>query len=67
MLILSRRHLEATLREYADHFNGYRPHQALGMQASAPRKRLSVPGKDPPSIHRRDVLGGLIHEYEIAA
>jgi len=68
MLILSRGHLEATLRDYTKHFNGHRPHQALGMQAPAPRTtRLGVPGKDPPYIHRRDVLGGLIHEYEIAA
>ena len=67
MLILSRGHLDATLREYAEHFNRHRPHQALGMQAPAPRKRLRVAGKDPLSIHRRDVLGGLIHEYEVAA
>jgi len=67
MLILSRRHLEATLCEYAEHFNGHRPHRALSMHAPAPRRRLRVVGKDPPSVRRRDVLGGLTHEYEIAA
>ncbi len=33
MLIVSRRHLEATLREYTDHYNGHRPHRALGIEA----------------------------------
>jgi putative transposase len=67
MLIVSPRHLEAPLREYAGHFNGHRPHRALGMQAPAPTTRLRLAGKDPPSIHGCDVLGGVIHEYEIAA
>lgn len=31
MLTLSRRHLQATLRVYIDHYNGHRPHRALGM------------------------------------
>jgi putative transposase len=67
MLILSRRHLEATLLDYATHYNSHRPHRALGMQAPAPRSRLRALGKEPPAVRRRDVLGGLIHEYEIAA
>jgi putative transposase len=67
MLIGSRPHLEATLRDYAEHFNGRRPHRALDMQAPAPTRRLQAVGKDPPSVRRRDVLGGLIHEYQIAA
>ncbi len=67
MLIVSRRHLEATLREYTDHYNGHRPHRALGMEAPAPRRHLHAVGKDPPTVTRQDVLGGLIHEYEIAA
>ncbi len=37
------------------------------MEAPAPKRRLRVVGKDPPSVRRRDVLGGLTHEYEIAA
>jgi hypothetical protein len=32
-----------------------------------PLRRLHAVGKDPPSVKRRDVLGGLIHEYEVAA
>jgi hypothetical protein len=37
------------------------------MQAPAPRQHLCIVGKDPPTLSRRDVLGGLIHEYKIAA
>jgi putative transposase len=67
MLTLSRRHLEATLRIFASHYNGHRPHRALGMEAPAPRRRLHAVGTDPPSVERRDLLGGLIHEYDVAA
>jgi hypothetical protein len=37
------------------------------MDAPVPRQQLRPVGKDPPLIERRDVLGELIHEYEIAA
>ncbi len=67
MLIVNRRHLEATLRDYTDHYNGHQPHRALDMEAPAPKRHLHAVGKDPPPIKRHDVLGGLIHEYEIAA
>ena len=55
------------LRDYAEHFNDHRPHRPLDMEAPAPTRRLQAVGKDPPSVRRRDVLGGLIDEYEIAA
>jgi putative transposase len=67
MLTLSRRHLEATLRVFAKHYNGHRPHRALGMEAPAPRRSRPAVGTAPPSVERRDILGGLIHEYDIAA
>jgi transposase InsO family protein len=67
MLTLSRRHLEATLGVYADHYNGHRAHRALDMEPPAPRPRLCAVGSDPPSVKRRDLLGGLIHEYDVAA
>jgi putative transposase len=61
LLILNRRHLEHVLHVYVDHYNTQRPHQALKLQ---PPDRGEPP---PPSagsqIHRRDRLGGLLHEY----
>jgi hypothetical protein len=61
LLILGRRHLERVLREYVDHYNTARPHQALGLAAPLTRGQPSRPTAD---IVRRDRLGGLIHEYE---
>jgi putative transposase len=68
LLIVGHCHLEAVLREYVSHYNGHRPHRSLDQCAPAlamptePRRTL-----DLRAIRRRDRLGGLIHEYEIAA
>ena len=67
MLIGSCGHLRRTLNVYIDHYNGHRPHRALSMDAPMPRRHRRSAGKDPPTIERRDQLGGLIHEYDIAA
>jgi putative transposase len=62
MLIVGGRQLQAVLAEYVDHYNGHRPHRALGQ---APPLRPA----EPPvvlttrRVLRRDRLGGLIHEY----
>jgi putative transposase len=61
LLILGRRHLEQVLREYVEHYNTARPHQAFELRAPLARGPLAVPTAE---IVRRDRLGGLIHEYE---
>ncbi len=66
-LVLGRRHLERILRIYVAHYNAQRPHR--GLRLRTPDER-SYPADVPPDrlrVHRRDVLGGLIHEYELAA
>ena len=62
MLIINRRHLTAVLTEYMAHFNDHRPHRALNQ--AAPLRSLPPPAA-PSQLHlrRRDLLGGLIHEY----
>jgi hypothetical protein len=68
VLVIGRRHLERTLREYLAHYNAERPHRALELAAPVglPREaRGSPPTLD--NIRRTDVLGGLIHEYHAAA
>ncbi len=59
LLIYGRRHLEQVLRTYAEHYNAHRPHRGRG---------LSPPDQTPPAvagpIERRDLIGGLIHEYQ---
>ena len=67
MLIASRGHLRRSLDVYLEHYNRHRPHRALSMDAPVPRRHRRSAGKDPPAIERRDRLGGLIHEYDIAA
>ena len=68
ILIVNRRHLERVLPAYIRHSNKHRPHRSLHQQP---------PNEQPPPesetdvaldhVRRRDVLGGLIHEYKIAA
>lgn len=66
ILIRSRRHLERVLREYVEHYDRARPHRGLALKTPESRG-------DPPEcqgavrLTRRNVLGGLIHEYENAA
>ncbi|MCA1687546.1 MAG: integrase core domain-containing protein, partial [Actinobacteria bacterium] len=64
LLICSRRHLEVVLAEYVRHYNGARPHRGLGLEQPLPRP---VQPTTDGRIIRRDILGGLIHEYERAA
>ena len=64
LLILNRRHLERVLRVYVDHYNRERPHRALELRPPDPGKPPQI---DRGEIHRRDRLGGLIHEYHRAA
>jgi putative transposase len=65
LLIFGRRHLERVLRGYVAHFNAERPHRSLELvpPAGSPRSR----GSPSADIRRRDALGGLIHEYYVAA
>jgi putative transposase len=71
LLIFSRRQLERVLRVYVRHYNERRPHRALGLQAPDPSLTMPSIRGDPAAsaaaIRRRDLLGGLIHEYEAAA
>jgi len=66
MLIFGCRQLRSVLADYADHYNGHRPHRALG-QAPPLRPGVPVVVAPPGRIVRRDRLGGLIHEYAQAA
>ena len=70
LLILGHRQLEHVLRAYIRHFNQQRPHRALGLRppdgssGTGPSPKATV---YPLQVRRRDLLGGLIHEYEAAA
>jgi transposase InsO family protein len=69
-LIFNQRHLLHALREYEVFHNTHRPHQ--GIDNVRPLAPLPEPITDPDrldhlNIHRRDRLGGTLHEYEHAA
>jgi hypothetical protein len=71
LLIVSRRQLLHVLRGYVQHYNGRRPHRALDLQPPDPTPAVAAARDDPPAplttLRRRDLLGGLIHEYQLAA
>ena len=69
MLIFGRRHLERVLAEYIVHYNEHRPHRSLEQQAPLTVGTTRVPRSNPDlaRLRRSDNLGGLIHEYELAA
>jgi putative transposase len=64
ILILGRRHLEYVLRIYRRHYNEHRPHRALRLQP--PDGPAPTPLNATDRLRRRELLGGLIHEYEAA-
>jgi len=64
ILIISRRHLDNVLAEFATHYNRARPHRGLELCTPEPRTNLAM---KTHRLHRKDILGGLIHEYERAA
>ena len=65
VLVFGRRHLEQILRGYVAHFNAVRPHRSLALVP--PAGAHEARGSPPAEIGRRDVVGGLIHEYYAAA
>ena len=69
MLILGRRHLEAVLSEYVEHYNTHRPHRSLGQRSPFSLDTIPAHNRlvDLARLRKTDRLGGLIHEYSIAA
>jgi transposase InsO family protein len=65
VLIFGQRHLSRLLAVYTEHYNQARPHRALELQPPDPTS--SAEGVANSRVRRRDILGGLIHEYHRAA
>jgi len=66
LLITGRRHLEAVLGTYVDHYNEARPHRGLELVTPVPSEAVTDRAHTT-AVGRRDLLGGLIHEYYRAA
>jgi putative transposase len=54
------------LRTYIDHYNKARPHRGLDLQTPIADTSPAVGDVVAANVPRRDVLGGLIHEYRAA-
>jgi putative transposase len=68
LLVVGCQQLVRVLRTYVEHYNEHRPHRSLAHATPVPSEGAGA--RSAPSIgqlRRRDVLGGLIHEYDCAA
>jgi len=74
LIPISESHLRSLLKGWASHYNGSRPHMALGPGVPDPPPKSAVP-LTHQSRHRmaealavlaKSVLGGLHHEYSLA-
>ncbi len=71
LLILGRRHLQHVIAAYTRHYNEHRPHRSLAQRP--PLAQPPTDDRDPGDVlvldrvRRRERLGGLIHEYQLAA
>jgi putative transposase len=72
LLIIGRRQLQQVLAAYVAHYNEHRPHRSLRQRP--PRAARMASDERPIAdvieldrVRRRDLLGGLIHEYDLAA
>jgi putative transposase len=59
-------------RRYQDllgeHYNEHRPHRSLSQRPPLATDELRIEDvSDLDRVRRRDLLGGLIHEYDLAA
>jgi putative transposase len=69
-LIWNQRHLLHALHEFEQFYNTHRPHQ--GIANVRPLRALPAPIPGPTTatrfrVHRRDRLGGILHEYRHAS
>jgi len=66
LLVVSRRHLETVLGEFVQHYNAARSHRGINLEVPIPYlSEQQFDGSD--RVLRVDQLGGLLHEYRIAA
>jgi len=67
LLVLNRAHLAFVLRHYLAYYHHRRPHQGLRQALPVPLAPVPTSTAAPEQVRCRAVLGGLIHDYAIAA
>jgi hypothetical protein len=54
------------LREFVLHYNHERPHRGIDLEAPVPYSSIH-PFNGGAGVQRTDRIGGLLHEYRVAA
>jgi hypothetical protein len=69
LLIVNQQQLDRALAVFVDHYNGHRPHRALDLAPPSAACARAQRADDVQGlcIQRRDRIGGLLHEYNLAA
>src|SRR5262249_14111911 len=70
LLVVGRRQLEHVLRVYIRHYNRGRPHRALDLRPPDSIASVLIGADSTPQplqVNSCNLLGDLIHEYELAA
>lgn len=67
LLVLHWADLTFVLKRYLDYYNHRRPHQGLGQQPAVPTTAPPTSPAAPERVRLRSVLGGLLHDYAVAA
>jgi hypothetical protein len=69
VLLLGEGHLQRVLAEYGSYFNGARPHQGIDQRRPSTFSSPALSPKFVPGavVEGRCVLGGLHHDYRLAA
>ena len=62
LLILNEEQLERVLEVFVTHYNEHRPHRALSLAPPEPRPSAVASAAGEVRVHRRDRLGGVIHD-----
>jgi hypothetical protein len=58
---------QRVLNTYVEHYNQARPHRGPKLMTPEGHEPTEITSSRLRSVRRRDVLGGLIHQYELAA
>ncbi len=59
VLIFGEDHLRRVMKEYIGYYNQARPHQGIEQRCPIPIENA----RTASAVNRRDVLGGIIHDY----
>ena len=66
LLVRSERHLDRVLREFVAHYNHERPHRGIDLEPPVTYMALQQ-FESGNAVERVDRLGGVLHEYRLAA